>query len=251
MLKVIKCKNISPLKHGFFTRHGGVSLNVFKGLNCGKNSGDQTKAINKNLSLVKKYMSLSKGNLCCLKQIHSNNVIEITKSVPDQTIEADAMVSRASNIGLGILTADCVPLILNDTNNKIIGAAHVGWRGASNNIVENTVSKMITLGADIANIKTAIGPSISQKHYEVGLEFKNIFVNKNLKYQIFFTPGHADRFFFNLSAFISNSLKEIGILHIDIVEECTYENSSDFYSHRRVCQQGKNLFGRMITVIKQ
>ena len=251
MLKKITCGTIPSENHGFFTRQGGVSEGVFESLNCGVNSGDSCKAILENLALVEKNMSLQKNGLVNLKQVHSNKVITVNNPSPIQYGVADAMVSNKKGVGLGIMTADCPPVILNDPVNRVIGAMHCGWRGTASGIIQNTLSQMLSLGATLSNIQAAVGPSISQKHYEVGPEFIKIFQHPNKDCAIFFVSGKNDRLLFNLPAFISETLKNLGVQDVEILAECTFEKPTKFFSHRRSIKSNEKSFGRMISVIKQ
>ena len=169
-LQIITADCLSSSKHGFFTRHGGISSGIFKGLNCGAGSSDQSDAVIKNKSLVCDAMGVSLDKLMTVHQIHSADVIISSDQVIGTNPKADAIVSNTKGMAIGILTADCAPILFCDQATGIVGAAHSGWQGALKGIAQNTVKEMVNLGADISNIRAVVGPCISQKNYEVGDE---------------------------------------------------------------------------------
>ena len=162
------------VRHCFFSRKNGFSKGKYKGLNCGRGSKDNKKTIFKNLSFVAKKMNVKKNNLILMHQTHSNKVIEIVKKNYKKKIKADAIITKMKGIALGVVTADCVPIILYDVRNEIIGCIHAGWKGAFSDIIRNTVKKIKMINSN-NKIYAGIGPCIGKKSYEVDLDFyKNL-----------------------------------------------------------------------------
>ena len=179
--KLNKFKNI---KHCFFSKKNGFSKGIYKGLNCGKGSKDNKKAVSKNLNYVSQKLSVKKNNLILMNQTHGNRVIEIKKNNYKKRINADAMITKVKGLGLGVLTADCVPIIVYDFKNEIIGCIHAGWKGAISGIIKNTVNKIKKLNSN-SKIYASIGPCIGKDSYEIDVTFYNKFLSiskKNAKY---------------------------------------------------------------------
>ena len=162
-LQIIIADCLSSSKHGFFTRHGGISSGIFKGLNCGAGSSDQSDAVIKNKSLVCDAMGVSSDKLMTVHQIHSAKVIISSDQVIGTKPKADAIVSNTKGMAIGILTADCAPILFCDHSAGIVGAAHSGWQGAIKGVAQNTVKEMVDLGADVSNIQAVVGP-VSYTH---------------------------------------------------------------------------------------
>ena len=172
-----KFKNVS---HCFFSKKNGFSKGIYKSLNCGKGSKDSKKNINNNLILVSNKMSVSKNKLILMHQTHSNKVVEIKKNNYKKKVKADAMITKMKGIALGVVTADCVPIILYDVKNQIIGCIHAGWRGALSDIIKNTINKIKKLNPN-NKIYACVGPCIGQKSYEVDLDFFKKFISISKK----------------------------------------------------------------------
>ena len=187
-LKILKNDNLFGAKHGFFTRLGGESTGIYKGLNCGLGSMDDKKIINRNRVLVANSMGISQSRLVFVHQIHSPDVITIKKK-PTSPVKGDALVTANKKIALSILTADCQPVLFLDKKNGIIGAAHAGWKGAFTGILQNTIKSMKEIGGEPDHISVTIGPSISQKNYEVGPEFFYTLCKNNKYNEKFFYKG--------------------------------------------------------------
>ena len=181
-----KLKKIKQIKHCFFSRKNGFSKGIYKGLNCGKGSNDNKKNINKNLNYVAKKMGSEKTKLILMHQTHSNQVIEIKKNNYKKKILADAMITKMNGIVLGVLTADCVPIIVYDAKNKIIGCIHAGWKGALSGIIKNTINKIKKNNSN-NKIYASIGPCINKKSYEVDKNFYKKFVSKSKNNKIYFS----------------------------------------------------------------
>jgi len=250
--KIVACPEfslLSNIKHAFFTRKGGASDGIYSSLNLGNGSNDTPQNVEKNREIAMELFGSPPNNLHTLYQIHSNNVI-VASGEFEERIEADALVTETPGTVLGILTADCTPVIFADDENKIIGAAHAGWKGAFSGILENTVNKMEELGADKHNIKVAIGPSISQDSYEVGKEFYDRFVMDEPTNAAYFIQSvEPQHYMFNLTSYVEHRLKNAGISSVTNVNMDTYSLEEDFYSYRRSCHKKEADYGRNLTVI--
>ena len=249
-LEILTADSLGPVRHGFFTRRGGASSGVFEGLNCGLGSTDQSDAVALNRSRVAEALGIDARDLRSVTQIHSADVVEITKQGPprDGTI-ADGMVSRTPGVALGILTADCQPVLFHDARAGVIGAAHAGWKGALAGILEATLDAMEALGARREDICAAIGPTISQAAYEVGPEFFEDVIADDPDNARFFVNGQDDRYLFDLPAFGLKRLRASGIGQAEWIRHCTYGDAARFYSYRRATHQKEADYGRLISAI--
>lgn len=237
------------IRHAFFTREGGVSHGVYESLNLGQGSNDDKNNVSANRRIVADYMNVETEKLVSLYQVHSPHALIINEPIKGNRPRADALVTGKSGIALGILTADCGPVLFADPEAGVIGAAHAGWRGALAGVVENTVAAMETLGAKRSAIIATLGPSIGPQHYEVGKEFYETFIKENTAYKSFFSP--SDKFehsFFNLWEFILARLREAGVTG-DCVRMCTYADEKHFFSYRRKTHRNEADYGRQISVI--
>ncbi|NOR64026.1 MAG: peptidoglycan editing factor PgeF [Rhodobacteraceae bacterium] len=234
--------------HGFFTRHGGVSTSVFASLNCGFGSPEAPELISQNRALIASHVSVAPDRLFSVTQTHSADVLTInTPEDFSDGLEADAMVSNGKGIALGVLTADCAPVLFQDAKAGVIGAAHAGWRGAFGGILEATIKAMQTLGA--TNIKAVIGPCISQKNYEVGPEFFETFMNENSNHSRFFTNAPQEKYLFDLPSFTLHRLRQAGAIEAEWTGHCTYATPTDFYSYRYSQHNKLPSYGRLLSVI--
>lgn len=247
-LESLTSKSLEPINHGFFTRKGGVSTGLYEGLNCGLGSLDSKGAIKKNRLAVCERMGIKDGMLMSLNQVHSNKVVTILQPT-QKIITADSMVTSKPYIGLAILTADCQPVLFADTEARIIGAAHAGWKGTLSGILEGTISSMVKLGAKRHKIRAVIGPSISQNSYEVGVEFFDKFIKSNTENEKYFKTLPNNKFLFNLSGLALSKLKKAGVT-AKRLNRCTYLESESFYSYRRSIHKKEKDYGRSISVIK-
>ncbi|MCY4445731.1 MAG: peptidoglycan editing factor PgeF, partial [Rhodobacteraceae bacterium] len=177
-----------------------------------------------------------------MKQVHSNHV-QLVQTRPVKPLEADGMVTDKPGLVLGILTADCQPIILTDPVTKIVAAVHAGWKGTLNGIIHTTLSIMISLGAAKENIRGAIGPAISQDHYEFGGDLREKFIQRYPYANQYFRPTQSDRFYFDLTGITLNIFAEAGIHKIERLDLCTYANEGLFFSYRRSCHHHENQFG--------
>ena len=248
MLEILTSDAI-PLRHGFFTRKGGASSGIFSGLNCGPGSTDLSQAVTINRNRVAAALDLSNAALVSLKQTHSATVVTLTEPFTTRPL-ADAMVTATPGIGLGILTADCQPVLFADPKARVIGAAHAGWRGAKDGVLEATVDAMEALGAKRENITAVIGPTISQPVYEVGPEFFETFTDDDPTSARFFINGVDDRMLFDLPGYGLHRLRTAGVGHSEWTRHCTYRDPDRFYSFRRTTHAGEADYGRLISVIR-
>ena len=243
-----KLKRFKKINHCFFSRKNGFSKGVYKSLNCGKGSEDNKKNIIKNLNYVSKKMSLKMNNLILMNQTHSIKVIEVKKNnMRLKKINSDAIITQVKGVGLGVVTADCVPILIYDTENKIIGCIHAGWKGAFYGIVENTILKIKKLNKK-NNIYATIGPCIGKNSYEVDFNFYRKFLLKNIKNKKYFSKKDDKKKLFNLRGFVSDSLTKLKV-KVDHVNYDTYKEKHNFFSYRRTCKLKQNDYGRCISVI--
>ncbi len=242
-----KLKKLKQIKHCFFSKKNGFSKGIYKSLNCGKGSKDNKKNINRNLNYVAKKMSVKKNKLILMHQTHSNKVVEIKKNNYHKKILADAMFTKMSGVALGVLTADCVPIIIYETRNKIIGCIHAGWKGASSGIINNTITKIKKINSN-SKIFASVGPCIGRKSYEVDMNFYKKFISKSLNNKIYFTKKNKLKMFFNLRKFVTDKLLKLGVI-VDQVDRDTFAEKTNFFSYRRSCKLKQKDYGRCISTI--
>lgn len=248
-LEILTSNRLAPLRHGFFTRKGGASSGVFSGLNCGPGSSDQAMAVRINRERAADAVGLPADRLVTVHQVHSADVVRVAGPL-DPVPRADAMVSATPGLGLAVLTADCQPVLLADAGSGVIGAAHAGWRGALDGILEATVAAMEDLGARRDRIAAVIGPTISQAAYEVGPEFFEAFHDADPGNARFFANGSDDRMQFDLPGYGLARLRAAGVGSAEWIRHCTYSDPGLFYSYRRARHQGQADYGRLISVIR-
>lgn len=237
-----------PVKHGFFTRHGGASSGVFAGLNCGQGSSDQTEIVAINRARVADAMNVPPEHLLGVHQVHSATAVTLDAPL-DTKPRADALVTKTPGLALSVLTADCQPVLFADVRAGVIGAAHAGWRGALDGVLQATVDAMEALGAHPKDITAVIGPSISQRAYEVGPEFLETFMSEDSDYARYFVNGTGDRMLFDLPGFGLNRLRAAGVGHAEWTRHCTFSDPDRFYSYRRTTQAKEADYGRLIAAI--
>ena len=239
------------LAHGFFTRAGGVSDGIYRGLNCGPGSGDDPASVAENRARVARHMGLAPDNLVTLYQVHSGHAVPVEGPVaPDARPQADGMATATPGLALAILTADCVPVLFADATAGVVGAAHAGWRGAVAGIIEATLAQMERLGADRSRIAAAIGPAINQANYEVGAELREAVLAAPQGDDRFFAPsGRAGHFQFDLPAYAHARLHAADIGSISGTGCCTYADETRFFSFRRTTHRGEADYGRQISAI--
>jgi|TARA_B100001093_G_scaffold381179_1_gene366694 YfiH family protein len=242
-----KLKKIRKIKHCFFSRKSGFSKGVYKSLNCGRGSKDIKKDINKNLIFVAKKMNVEKNRLILMHQTHSSKVVEIKKNNYQKKINADAMITKTKGIALGVVTADCVPIILYDVKNKIIGCVHAGWKGAYLGIIKNTIAKIKKVNSN-NKIFACVGPCIGKKNYEVDLKFYKKFINKSKKNSKYFSRKNSSKKLFNLRKFVTDKLQELKV-KVDQIDKDTFAQESNFFSYRRSNKLQQKDYGRCISVV--
>ena len=247
-LEIITDDLLNNVRHGFFTRKGGASAGVYSGLNCGFGSSDQHEIVAINRGRVAEAMGVAADHMIGVHQVHSADVITVTEATTEKP-KADALVTNVPGLALSILTADCQPVLFADPAAKVVGAAHAGWKGALDGVLEATLVAMEALGADRANTKAVIGPSISQAAYEVGPEFLDSFLNADPLYARFFAQGEGDKMQFDLTGFGLMRLRGAGIGEATWTRHCTYADEDRFYSYRRTTHRREADYGRLITAI--
>ncbi len=238
-----------PFRHGFFTRKGGASSGVYAGLNCGTGSGDQAEIVAINRARVAEAMGVPLSALATVHQIHSADVVTVTGPLALRP-EADALVTATPGLALAVLTADCQPVLFADAKSGVIGAAHAGWRGARDGVLEATVAAMESLGARRADIAAVIGPTISQAAYEVGTEFLENFLSDDPENARFFANGEGGRYLFDLPSYGLHRLRAAGVGHAEWTRHCTYRDPDRFYSYRRTTHAAEADYGRLISAIR-
>ena len=242
--KLIKFKSIS---HGFFGKKGGVSNGIYSALNCGPGSDDKISNVKKNLRIVSRKFKVSPKNIILLKQIHSNKCHFILKR-PSKKLVGDGLITSKKNLALGILTADCAPVLIYDKKLPMIAAIHVGWKGAFKNILKKCIKFMIKKGSKKQNIFAVIGPSIFRENYEVKKGFMKKFLNLNSRNRKFFYFKNT-KIFFDLKDFIKSQLRSLKVSAIDVINKDTFKNRSEFFSARRALKNKEHDYGRNISVI--
>ncbi|HTN61923.1 MAG TPA: peptidoglycan editing factor PgeF [Devosia sp.] len=239
---------IPGLKHGFFGRQGGISTGPYQGLNVSDAGGDDPALATENRNLALAALGLPPASLALVKQVHSAHVVTLTRYPGPDRVEADAMVTALPGLALGILTADCTPILLADPQARVIAAAHAGWRGAVDGIIGNTVRAMTQLGAEPARIIAAFGPTITAPNYEVGDQFRADFLALHPTGERFFVTPPGGKPHFDLPGFVTEQLQQSGITRVDRVGTCTYASPERYFSHRHATHQGTTT-GRQIAII--
>jgi polyphenol oxidase len=248
-MEILTHPGLAPIRHGFFTRKGGASSGIFQGLNCGTGSSDQSEAVAVNRARVAGALDLGPDQLIGLRQVHSPDVVTVTGPVSD-TVRADALVTATPGLALTVLTADCQPVLFCDGDAQVIGAAHAGWRGALSGVLGATVTAMERLGARRDRIRAVIGPSISQRAYEVGPEFLDAFLADDPANDRYFAAGPADRAMFSLQSYSLDRLRAAGIAQAEWTGHCTYSDPARFFSFRRSVHHHEADYGRLISAIR-
>ena len=237
------------IKHGFFTRLGGLSKKQFKSLNSSNSNGDDKKIVLKNRLIAMKKLSLHKKKLVLIKQTHSSKVITINRANINKNIEADGMITSLNDIVLGILTADCAPIFIYDDKNKFVCSLHSGWKGSLNNISQKAIRLFDKYNIKVNRLSAIIGPCLGVKNYEVDKNFERKFTKKNNRYSKFFKNKNNTKSYFNLRGLINYQLRELGLKKIYNINRDTYSNKNLFFSHRRTIHKGKKTTGRLINLI--
>jgi len=229
---------------------GGKSSGIYKSLNCGLEYFDKQKNVLKNLQIVDKNIKSSSKKIILLNQIHSNKFHYINKKMKlkNSKFDGDALITNRSNTPIGVLTADCAPILIHDKNNKMIAAIHAGWKGAFKGIIKKVIKFMIKKGCSPDNMTAVIGPCISFKNYEVKQDFIKKFIKKDKKTKIFF-KRNGYKNYFNLNKYIYSQLKSLDVKEIDIINKDTFDIKNNFFSARRSISHNENDYGRNISII--
>jgi YfiH family protein len=242
-------KLLAPVGHGFLGRRGGVSTGFCAGLNVGLGSDDDRQAIQRNRALALEAVAPG-ARLVTLHQIHSPIALHVTVPFADNDRpHADAMATDRPGLALGILTADCAPVLFADSKAGIVGAAHAGWKGAFGGVVEAVIAQMERLGADRDNIAAAIGPCIARKSYEVDESFFRRFVETDPAFEHFFAGGQPGHYQFDLEGFVLSRLAAAGLGKVEALGLDTYSDADLFFSYRRATHRGEPDYGRQISMI--
>ena len=248
-VEVIRAISLGDFPHGFLGRRGGVSTGELAGLNVGYGSKDDREAIAGNRRLAVAAL-LPEAELATVHQIHSAEALHVQRAWPqDERPRADAMVTDTPNLLLGILTADCAPVLFADHRAVVVGAAHAGWRGALAGVTDATIAAMERLGARRENIHAAVGPCIGQPSYEVDEAFRARFLEHDPDNARFFVPGDGGKPHFDLEAYVVHRLLAVGIDEVEALNLDTYSDADRFYSYRRSTHRGEADYGRQLSAI--
>ncbi len=250
MIKSKKLQAFKNIEHGFFNRLGGKSDGIYKSLNCGIGSYDKKINVKKNLSIVCNKFGISRNKLILLNQIHSNKFLFINKKykLNKKKFKGDALISNIKNIAIGVLSADCVPILIYDKNLNIISAIHAGWKGAYKGIISKVINFFLKKGSKTKDMYIAIGPCISKKNYEVKKDFLNKFLKKDQKNKKFF-KFLKTKIYFDLTNYICKEFKKKGIKNLEKINKDTFNKKNNFFSSRRAKNENKNDYGRNISII--
>jgi polyphenol oxidase len=251
LISLAALNDAAGIRHAFFTREGGVSAGLYSSLNCGFGSGDAAEKVAENRARAMAALDLAPDRLVTCHQVHSPDVV--TVAAPwrrEDNPRADALVTNRRGIALGILTADCVPVLFADADAGVIGAAHAGWKGALGGVVAATVAAMARLGAAPGRMRAAIGPCIAQRSYEVGPEFPARFLAEDADNGDFFAPARrAGHFMFDIAGYVERRLIAAGIGAIQRAPCDTVAEETRFFSYRRACLKGEKDFGNGLSAI--
>jgi YfiH family protein len=251
MIQLENLKDLGGIRHGFLTRRGGVSDGLYASLNCGLGSKDDQGAVVENRARALRHAGLEPDSLSTAYQVHSARVAVVDETWNESARpQVDGLATRTRGKSLGILTADCVPVLFADPEAGVIGAAHAGWKGAIGGVLQETVATMERLGAERARIQAGIGPAIAQKSYEVGPEFPQPFIDRDRANARFFTTSARCRhFMFDLVGFVEKELKALDLGGVAVAGHDTCAETEDFFSYRRTTLAKEPDYGRQISVI--
>ncbi|WP_282607650.1 peptidoglycan editing factor PgeF [Pelagibius sp. Alg239-R121] len=257
MLTIGSLNEQPGIRHGFFTRNGGSSQGIYASLNCGFGADDDADKVASNRQSALTMLNPNASHLLSVYQYHSAEAVVVdTPWSPENAPRADAMVTNKPNLALGILTADCVPVLFADAEGGVIGAAHAGWRGALTGVLDATVEAMEKLEAQRGRITVGIGPAIEQRSYEVGPEFPGAFLEKDKENEAFFCPAQREgHFFFDIKGYVARRLAQLGLRDVHALPCDTYAEEERFFSYRRACHKnetdgsGKIDYGRGLSAI--
>ena len=244
-----KISRFKIIKHGFFNQRGGVSKKKYKSLNCGFGSYDKKINVINNLKIVCKKIGAKYEKLVLLNQVHGNKFYFIKKNHNfNKNIEADSLITNVKNIAIGVLTADCVPVLIYDKNKNIISAIHAGWKDVYKGVINNTINFFIKSGSDVQDLIAVIGPCISDKNYEVKKNFKDKFIKKDPISRKFFKLK-KNKTYFSLNKYVYSQLVNLGIKNLETINKDTFDTKNNFFSARRALKNKENDYGRNISII--
>ena len=247
--KIFEAKDTA---HGFFGRKGGVSTGIYDSLNCGMGTEDDRAAVIENRRRVTEKLGLPPDRLVTMNQTHSAQCVVVTQA-PAHRVQADALVTDEPELVLGVLTADCAPVLFRGTNGagkSVIGAAHAGWKGALGGILENTITAMLELGAQKDSVRAVIGPCIGPASYEVSADFMNPFLAHDKASAFFFGKGKNESVRqFDLPGYVARRLLQAGVKHVSSAGADTYVQETEYFSYRRTTHRREPDYGRQIAVI--
>ena len=248
-LDIVRAAALDGVPHGFFGRGGGVSTGAVASLNCGLGSGDSPVAVETNRRRAADAI-IAGAPLASVHQVHSPDAVIVREAVPSSDRRhADALVTNVPGLLLGIVTADCAPVLLADAKAGVVGAAHAGWRGAVAGVTDQTIAAMISLGASIDRIAAAVGPCIAQRNYEVDQAFAERLLANDGGNERFLIEGPHARPHFDLEAYLVARLAAAGVRRIEAAGLDTYALDDRFYSYRRATHRGEADYGRQISLI--
>ncbi|HTH15498.1 MAG TPA: peptidoglycan editing factor PgeF [Magnetospirillum sp.] len=251
MITLSALNEVNRIRHAFFTREGGVSEGIYASLNCGPGSNDDPARVAENRARAMAMVDLPPEALITVYQQHTPDVVVVDGPWPNgERPVADAMVTATPGLALGILTADCAPVLFADRRGGVVAAAHAGWKGAVGGVLENTLDKMVELGAKKKNIVAAIGPCIGQRSYEVGPEFPAPFLAEEPANRDFFAPSaRQGHFLFDLPGYVSRRLSLLGVVEVTRVPADTCRDEARFFSYRRTTLRKEPDYGRQLSMI--
>ena len=240
---------LAGVRHGFFTRRGGVSRGIYESLNLGRGSSDEAGAVSENQARAAAHFDLEAGALSIAYQVHSARVHVTDRPFGEVRPEGDGVATATPGVLCGALAADCAPVLMADPEARVVCAVHAGWRGALGGVIEAGVAAMTGLGARPDRIRAAVGPCIGPASYEVGPEFRDQVAAENAASAAFFTPGRGDRLHFDLPAYALSRLRRAGVAEADWIGADTCADEARFYSNRRALHRGEPDFGRLLSAI--
>jgi hypothetical protein len=251
MLTFNNLNDVPDVRHAFFTREGGVSQGVYASLNCGPGSSDSPEAVIRNRAIAMEMLDRQPQDLVTVRQAHTADVVVVERAFSHADAPtADAMVTDRPGLVLGILTADCAPVLLADKKGKVVAAAHAGWKGALGGVLDNTLKAMIGMGAKQGSILAVVGPCISQRSYEVGPDFPAPFLAQDASTESYFVkaskPGH---FMFDLKGYVLHRLRLVGVTEAFALPADTCNEEQRFFSYRRTTLRKESDYGRQLSAI--
>ena len=238
------------VRHGFFGRIGGVSTGAYKSLNCGPGSGDAPEKVLENRRRVCHALGAPLDKLASPRQVHSAKAVIAERAyAPNERPECDALVTNRPGLLLGVLAADCAPIVICDPHNGVVAAIHAGWRGAVGGVIEAAVDAMGTLGGDPSRMAAGVGPCLSQASFEVGPDLADAVLDKTPWAETLFEAGEGDRQFFDLKRYCLGQLARLGVAHMDALADDTLTQPESYFSHRHSVKAGDRDCGRNMTGI--